>query len=129
MSKYHSTVSRRNFMKALGLGAAGIGAAAAVTQIYRDLAELGTSEKASYKRPWYIKENEFKKPSNDVDWSIFERWDNGPAPIDVDPGADAARFTHIIGYEPQSDRERADLQYRRHQRDWPKEWKAGLCFE
>ena len=112
MSKYHSTVSRRNFMKALGLGAAGIGAAAAATPIYRDLAELSTSDKASYKRPWYIKENEFKKPSTEVDWSIFEWWDNGPAPIDVDPGADAARFTHIIGYEPRSDRERADLQYR-----------------
>ncbi|GAI88797.1 unnamed protein product, partial [marine sediment metagenome] len=40
MSKYHSTVSRRDFMKALGLGAAGLGAAGAAAPVFHDLDEV-----------------------------------------------------------------------------------------
>jgi epoxyqueuosine reductase len=37
MSKYHSTLSRREFLKALGLGGAGLGAAAIASPVFHDL--------------------------------------------------------------------------------------------
>jgi epoxyqueuosine reductase len=64
MSKYHSTISRRDFMKALGLGGIGIGASTAFgsaigssgATIFRDLDEAKASPQASFKRPSWVKE-------------------------------------------------------------------------
>ena len=40
-NNWHSTVTRRDFMKALGFGAAGLGALAATSPVFHDLDELG----------------------------------------------------------------------------------------
>lgn len=42
MHSFHSTVSRRDFMKTLGLAGAGVGAAAATFPVFHDLDELKT---------------------------------------------------------------------------------------
>ncbi|MEE8582833.1 MAG: twin-arginine translocation signal domain-containing protein, partial [Dehalococcoidales bacterium] len=56
MNKLHSTVSRRDFMKVLGLAGAGLGAAAATAPVFHDLDEVIASPQANWKRPWYVRE-------------------------------------------------------------------------
>ncbi len=74
MSAFHSTVSRRDFMKGLGLAGAGLGAAAAVAPAFHDLDEV-TSSQSAFKHPWYVKEREFNDPTVEIDWTIFDRTD------------------------------------------------------
>ena len=106
MSKFHSTVNRRDFMKALGLAGAGLGAAAAAAPVFHDLSEVATSQKANFKHPWYVKELEFETASSEIDWSIFEKWSVGPK------GFNPFGTANIIGYEPTSDMEVQSLEYR-----------------
>lgn len=79
MSKYHSTLSRRDFLKALGLGSAGIGATAlgvAAPRLARpvhDLDEVISSSLAVPNRPSYVKEVD--KPTIEVDWTQMKRFD------------------------------------------------------
>ncbi len=73
MSKFHSMVSRRDFMKGLGLSTAGLGAAAAVMPVYHDLDELIAAPAASWDRAWYIKEVD--KPTVEIDWNMMQRHD------------------------------------------------------
>jgi len=73
MSKYHSTLSRRDFIKLLGLGGAGLGAAAISAPVLNDLDELMASPGADGKKPWYIKE--IDKPTCDIDWDMMKRFD------------------------------------------------------
>lgn len=73
MSKFHSTVSRRTFMKSLGLVGAGLGAAAATAPVFHDLDEVTSSSGASWKRPWYVREAD--KPTVEIDWSVYNRLD------------------------------------------------------
>jgi len=80
MSKYHSTLSRREFLKALGLGGAGIGAAAlgasalpVLNKPVHDLDEIVSSSLAIPNRPSYVKEVE--KPTIEVDWTLMNRFD------------------------------------------------------
>ncbi|AKG54216.1 reductive dehalogenase [Dehalogenimonas sp. WBC-2] len=73
MSNFHSTVSRRDFMKILGLSGAGIGGAALVAPAFHDIDELSSSSSAVRKRPWYIKEVD--KPTVEIDWSQIKRFD------------------------------------------------------
>ena len=54
--KYHSTVSRRDFLKILGLGGLGLGASAVAAPVIHDLDEMIASPEADFKRPWYVKE-------------------------------------------------------------------------
>ena len=75
MSKFHSTVTRRDFMKGLGLAGAGLGAAAAAAPVYHDLDEAMAAPSASQKREWFIKELEFEKPTLEIDWDIYQRFD------------------------------------------------------
>lgn len=72
MGKYHSTVSRRDFIKTLGLGGVGLGVAA-VAPIFHDLDEVMASSHAEFKRPSWVKEVE--KTTVDIDWSRMERFD------------------------------------------------------
>jgi epoxyqueuosine reductase len=80
MSKYHSTISRRDFMKALGLGGIGIGASTAFgsaigssgATIFRDLDEAKASPQASFKRPSWVKE--VNKPTIEIDWQNMSRF-------------------------------------------------------
>lgn len=72
MSKYHSTLSRREFLKALGLGGAGVTAAAVAPLVFRDLDEMIASPAAVMQRPSWVKEA--AKPTVEIDWSIMKRF-------------------------------------------------------
>jgi len=72
VSKYHSTLSRREFLKALGLGGAGMAAAAVAPPVFRDLDEMMASPAAIMKRPSWVKE--VSKPTIDIDWDIMQRF-------------------------------------------------------
>ena len=75
MQKFHSTVSRRDFMKFMGVTAAGLGAAGLVAPVFHDLDEMAASTKGTQRRPWYVKEREFYDPSTPTDWSVIKRRD------------------------------------------------------
>ena len=78
MSKYHSTVSRRDFMKALGLGAAGAAAIGAAAPVFSDIDELIANNNPAKKfRPWWIKNLDFNVTTSEIDWSIFKKWTPG----------------------------------------------------
>ena len=72
MSKHHSTLSRRDFLKILGLGGAGLGAAAVSAPVIHDLDELMDLPEAAGKRPPFVREVD--NPTCEIDWSIMERW-------------------------------------------------------
>lgn len=78
--KHHSTISRRDFMKSLGLAGAGIGAGAAAyhsaSPAFQDLDDVMASPTAGFKRPWYVKELEYHKPTVEIDWNQITRMDN-----------------------------------------------------
>ena len=69
VSQFHSIVSRREFMKALGLAGAGIGATSVMSPASYDLDELISSPQSLWKRPWYVKQRDLYNPTNDVDWA------------------------------------------------------------
>nr|UZH91593.1 reductive dehalogenase [uncultured bacterium] len=71
MSKFHSTVSRRDFMKALGVSGAGLGAAAALAPTYHDLDEM-MADSAVRNDPWWVKRVD--EPTVEVDWDQKSRW-------------------------------------------------------
>ncbi|AII61463.1 reductive dehalogenase [Dehalococcoides mccartyi] len=73
MSKLHSTVTRRDFMKALGLTGAGLGVAAATTPVFNDLDDVKAASQADWKRPWWVKQVD--KPTIEIDWQMLQRWD------------------------------------------------------
>ncbi|MGI2336374.1 MAG: reductive dehalogenase [Dehalogenimonas sp.] len=76
MGKFHHTVSRRDFMKGLGLTAAGVGAASVVNPGFHDLDEVAASPGGELKRAWWVKENDFGVPATlEIDWSIVKRRD------------------------------------------------------
>lgn len=74
MTKYHGTLSRRDFMKGLGLAGAGVGIAGAVAPSFNDLDELAASA-PSARHPWFVKENELEHITSDVDWTAFKMLD------------------------------------------------------
>ena len=69
MSKFHSTVSRRDFMKGLGLAGAGLGAAVATTPVFHDLDELISSANDRLNNPWWVKD--VAKPPMEIDWGLM----------------------------------------------------------
>ena len=73
MAKHHSTISRRNFMKGLGLAGAGLGAgfgaAKAITPVFHDLDEITSSSKAFHRHGWWVKEVD--EPTVNIDWSAL----------------------------------------------------------
>ncbi len=75
MSRFHSTINRRDFMKGLGVIGAGIGSASVVAPPFQDLDELTSSSKGSI-YPWWVKYREFEDLTTPIDWSIFEPFDS-----------------------------------------------------
>jgi len=79
MSAFHSTVSRKEFIKRLGLTGAGLGALTAAAPVFHDLDEV-TSSKLGVgpQHPWYVKEREILDPTCEFDWDQYQRFDNSP---------------------------------------------------
>jgi reductive dehalogenase len=73
VSKYHSTISRREFLKVLGLGGVGLGGAAITPPLIRDLDEAMASPLADFKRPSWVKE--VAKPTVEIDWDKMTPFD------------------------------------------------------
>ncbi|ACZ62419.1 reductive dehalogenase [Dehalococcoides mccartyi] len=73
MSKFHNTVSRRDFMKVLGLTGAGLGAISATAPVFHDLDELLSSEQAKLNRSWYVKPRESGDFGVEIDWDVMKR--------------------------------------------------------
>jgi epoxyqueuosine reductase len=75
--KPHSTLSRRDFMKVLGLGGVGLGLAglvpAAPPPKFNDMDELLASPQAEHKRPAWVREVD--KPTVEIDWNMFQQFD------------------------------------------------------
>ncbi|MDV2988730.1 MAG: reductive dehalogenase [Dehalogenimonas sp.] len=75
MSKiFHSTLSRRDFMKSLGLAGAGMGAAAALAPGFKDLDELASAGN-NQSHPWWVKDREHHDPTTEIDWNTFKSYD------------------------------------------------------
>ncbi len=68
--KYHSTVSKHQYMNWLGLGWA---FAKAVTPVFHDLDEVIALPIAEWKRPWWVRQVD--KPTIEVDWDNKQRFD------------------------------------------------------
>ena len=73
MVKYHSTLSRRQFLKVLGLGGAGIGVAAVSPPPFRDFDEILSSPQSVWKRPAWVKT--VTNPTVEIDWELLKRFD------------------------------------------------------
>jgi reductive dehalogenase len=72
MSKFHSVVSRRDFMKAIGLGAAGVGAVGAAAPAFHDLDEfISAKGETQRERAWWVKEVDH--PTVEIDWDMMQR--------------------------------------------------------
>lgn len=81
MNKFHSTVSRRDFMKSMGLVGAGLGAAAATAPVFHDLDEFVSSSKATHPaQDWWVKERDYGDITTPVDWNIFKPYDRETHP-------------------------------------------------
>lgn len=84
MNKFHSILSRREFMKAMGLSAAGASAVAISSPIFQDLDELAASDYANQgsRHPWWVKDRDFYTAAFEIDWSVFDQYDstNNPTP-------------------------------------------------
>lgn len=66
-------MSRRDFMKTLGLSGAGLGTAALLSPQFKDVDELLSDAKQSlYKRPWWVKEVD--EPTVEIDWNTMQRF-------------------------------------------------------
>ncbi|XUX00116.1 MAG: reductive dehalogenase [Dehalogenimonas sp.] len=80
MSQFHSTVSRRQFMKGMSVVLGGAGAASLVNPVYHDLDEMvaagssGIGDGVAEKRPWWVKEREYLNPVSDIDWDLMQRF-------------------------------------------------------
>ena len=73
MTKHHSTMSRRDFMKILGLGGAAAGVATFATPVFHDLDEAMASPMAERRLPFWAKEVD--KPTVEIDWERMKRFD------------------------------------------------------
>ena len=71
MEKFHSTVSRRDFMKGLGLVGAGLGTASVIAPDFNDLDDMSQATGGNYSQPWWVKEKNQYQPTSDVDWDIL----------------------------------------------------------
>ncbi|GAG39436.1 putative reductive dehalogenase (rdhA), partial [marine sediment metagenome] len=74
-------VSRRDFMKALGLAGAGLGAAAATAPAFHDLDEFVTSNSSTHpSQKWWVKDRDIGDITTPVDWSVYKEYDRETHP-------------------------------------------------
>jgi len=70
--KYRSTMSKKAFMRMLGLGGS-TGASGIVASAFQDLDDVKVSPAAERKLPRWIREVD--KPTAEIDWSTMKRFD------------------------------------------------------
>ena len=75
MPKFHSTVSRRDFMKSLAAVTGGLGATAALAPGFKDLDEIVGGANGEYNRPWWQKTVD--EPTIEIDWTVMTRFAEG----------------------------------------------------
>ena len=82
MQKFHSiepkSVSRRAFVKALGVGIGGLGAAAAAVPVFHDIDEIiqtGQDIQVKEPMPWWVRERDYLNPTVEVDWNVLQQFD------------------------------------------------------
>ncbi|BAS32455.1 Tetrachloroethene reductive dehalogenase TceA [Dehalococcoides mccartyi] len=98
MHSFHSTVSRRDFMKTLGLASAGIGATAAISPVFHDMDEVIASPTAGWKRAWFVKEVD--EPTLEIDWNQIHRMDRRGQPgRDVMAGRSDGYYSYYLEIE------------------------------
>ncbi len=71
MSKHHAAMSRRDFMKLLGLGGAGVATAAIAPPVFHDLDEMMAAPIAGVNRPSWVRE--VSKPTVEIDWDAMAK--------------------------------------------------------
>ncbi|XUX00038.1 MAG: reductive dehalogenase [Dehalogenimonas sp.] len=81
MSKFHSMVSRRDFMKNLGLAGAGLGAAALTAPVFHDLDEMKSASSGIDADPWYVKQRNYLDMTTEVDWDVMKRYNGALNPM------------------------------------------------
>ncbi|XUX00745.1 MAG: reductive dehalogenase [Dehalogenimonas sp.] len=94
MSKFHSIITRRDFMKSLGLAGASLGTLGLTAPALHDLDEAIASDTAKKKRAWWVKEVD--TPTVEIDWSMIHRHHGFHS---LQSGAILARY---IGLEEQA---------------------------
>ncbi len=85
MNKYHSTMSRRDFMKVLGV----TGGALAAAPVLSDLDQMAAADAPYSKRPWWVKTNDHLQMTTEVDWAEMKRYSEN----------DTMRGTHANDYK------------------------------
>jgi len=65
-------VSRRQFMKGLGLTGTALGITSLTAPTFHDLDEALTTTSASLHRPWYVKEREYGDIGIELDWKLLK---------------------------------------------------------
>lgn len=80
MSKFHSTVSRRDFMKGLGLAGAGLGTLAATAPVFRDLDEMKSAAMGNEQHDWFVSQRDIGDITTPVDWSVYKPYDKETHP-------------------------------------------------
>ncbi len=94
MSKFHGTMSRRDFMKTLGIAGAGLGMGAAAAPVFHDLDELASA--GEQKRPWWVKERDYEDITTEVDWKVYQAYDPATHPsVPVSDAVKAAKDARV----------------------------------
>jgi reductive dehalogenase len=116
-------MSRRDFMKALGVSAAGISTATALAPAFSDLDEMVAKEGLYGKRPWWIKEREHLDTTTEIDWTEMKRYSEN----------DTMRGTHAAEYRlslfDQTEWDRRSALKKEEEKKWLLEEKPGYSLK
>jgi epoxyqueuosine reductase len=102
MSGFHSTVTRRDFMKGLGLVSAGVGGAMAAAPAFHDLDEFMATGSGP-KRAWWVKTVD--EPTVEIDWGLMQRHYS----YQTQSAALVAQYTGVDKYNAMTRSEKSDL--------------------
>lgn len=70
MTQFHTTLSRRDFMKGLGVVGAGVGVGAVIPPAFNDVDEITSAPSAITRKPWWVKLQD--KPTVPVDMNTLK---------------------------------------------------------
>nr|UZH91507.1 reductive dehalogenase [uncultured bacterium] len=129
MSKFHNTISRRDFMKGLGLAGAGLGASAVVAPQFRDIDELVASTPEVNKWPWFVKERDQGDPTTPIDWNMIERrpyvWARMDPTLPVYDNLKAINAPIAKWLTLEDKKVEDELLYAKSREEWPG-WEPGM---